>query len=96
MKTRFGVTERLTFADLEAALRDRPELAGQKNIFGGENVIFCDSVEAVLCLVRAGAGYLLLPEPKPLRQNGLRYLTLEMLPFFPTDIFMKRQIRIRL
>ena len=90
MKTRFGVTERLTFADLEAALRDRPELAGQKNIFGGENVIFCDSVEAVLCLVRAGAGYLLLPEPKPLRQNGLRYLTLENAPVFSYGYFYEK------
>ena len=92
----FRVTRTPDICDLEAALRDRPELAGQKNIFGGENVIFCDSVEAVLCLVRAGAGYLLLPEPKPLRQNGLRYLTLENAPVFSYGYFYEKQIRIRL
>ena len=33
---------------------------------------------------------LLLPEPKPLRQNGLRYLTLENAPVFSYGYFYEK------
>ena len=93
MKQRFGTACRLTFADLESALRNQSCFAAVESVFSSRYTVFCDNAEAAFCLVKAGAGFLLMPEPDLLRRRDLRYLSVESAPVFSYGYFYEKKNR---
>ena len=69
----FGQRQRITCGDLERYFAQSESWRGMRNAFA-KDLLVCDNMNAALCMVKAGLGFMLIPEPDFLREACFDYL----------------------
>lgn len=86
MEEQYGLTERLTCAKLEKFWEQYPNMK-KLLIQSANHTLMCSSVEAAVCLAKAGRGYLFLPVLELLEKSGLMYISVPKAPILHYGYF---------
>lgn len=82
--------DRLTCLDFDKMLPNISDVNEMLHRFF-DHTITCDNIEAALTLVRAGFGYMIMPESNFLQRRKLQYLTVTDAPLFHYGCFYDKE-----